>query len=675
MKPAKKPAGAVPDSLRDPLSGLRRAVIDRVLPQVDCGRFAIKRCVGDTLEVMADAFVDGHEVPRVRLMHRRRGAPAWEETEMTALGNDRWRGSFTLDELGIYEYTVIAWPDSWLSWKHDFERRVDAADVEVALAVAAEMIRKAADRAQADDAKRLRAIATELAGDAAPKHKHDTVLGAELQQLMLKYPAREAATLYGTVLPVIVDPPHARFSAWYELFPRSVRGDGTHGRLADVEAMLPQIAELGFDVLYLPPIHPIGITKRKGKNNALKAKPDDCGSPWAIGSIEGGHKSVHPELGTLDDVARLARAARLHGIELALDIAFQCSPDHPYVREHPQWFKHRPDGSVQFAENPPKRYEDIYPFNFDSEDWQALWHELESVFIFWIERGVHVFRVDNPHTKPFAMWEWMIGRLKADHPQLVFLSEAFTRPKVMHRLAKLGYTQSYTYFAWRNTKAELIEYFTELTKDPSREYFRPNVWPNTPDILTEVLQQGGRAAFMTRLVLAATLSANYGVYGPAFENLEHVARSPGSEEYLNSEKYQIRQWPRDKPGNLRSLMRTLNRIRRENAALQSDWSLAFHGVDNDQLLCFSKTTESNAIIVVVNLDHRWKQSGWVDLDLPAVGLKDGAPFIAHDLLTGAHYSWHGRRNYVSLDPDVLPAHVLRIEAAQPIAEILDARFG
>ena len=374
----KRPAGAVADTLRDPLNGLRRAVIDRVLPQVDCGRFAIKRCVGDTLEVMADAFVDGHEVPRVRLMHRRRAAPAWEETEMTALGNDRWRGSFTLHELGGYEYTVIAWPDSWLSWKHDFERRVDAADIEIALAVAAELIDQAAGRAPADDAKRLRAIATKLASEAAPKHRHDIVLGAELQQLMLKYPAREAATLYGTVLPVIVDPPYARFSAWYELFPRSVCGDGTHGRLADVEAILPQIAELGFDVLYLPPIHPIGITKRKGKNNALKAKPDDCGSPWAIGSIEGGHKSVHPELGTPDDVARLARAARLHGIELALDIAFQCSPDHPYAREHPQWFKHRPDGSVQFAENPPKRDQDIYPFNFDSQDWQALWHELKA---------------------------------------------------------------------------------------------------------------------------------------------------------------------------------------------------------------------------------------------------------------------------------------------------------
>lgn len=647
--------------------GLQRAVIDRVLPAVDGGRFAIKRSVGETLEVLADAFIDGHEVLRVVTRYRQAGENAWTEVEMTSEGNDRWRAPVPLEALGRIEYTVAAWPDHWLSWRHDFVRRIDTDDVDVALRMLAGLIEDAATRAQAGDAKRLRTVVRKIS-DGALDVRREAALTDTLDTLMRRYPARAHESTFAPVLTTVVDPPRARFSAWYELFPRSIRGDGTHGKLADVEAALPQIAELGFDVLYLPPIHPIGVTKRKGPNNALVAGPNDPGSPWAIGAQSadgksGGHKSVHPELGTVADLARLVAAARARGIEIALDIAFQCAPDHPYVEAHPQWFRHRPDGSVQYAENPPKKYEDIYPFDFDTEDWQALWTELESVFRFWIGHGVHVFRVDNPHTKPFAMWQWIIGRLKAEHPELIFLAEAFTRPKVMHRLAKLGFTQSYTYFAWRNSKTELVEYFSELAHDSSREYFRPNVWPNTPDILTEALQHGGRATFVSRLVLAATLSANYGVYGPAYEQMEHLPRSSGSEEYLHSEKYEIREWPRNSPGNLRPLMSQLNRIRRENSALHSDWSLRFIDTDNDLLLAYSKTSPDgeNMILVVVNLDQRWPQSGWLTLNLADYGLTPGTPFIAHDLLDSSRYEWNGARHYVALDPAKMPAHIFRIE--------------
>jgi starch synthase (maltosyl-transferring) len=487
-----------------------------------------------------------------------------------------------------------------------------------------------------------------------------------MNALIARYADRSRETLFEPALAVIVDPPLARFSAWYEMFPRATAG-ARHGTFKDCEARLTYVGELGFDVLYFPPIHPIGVTRRKGPNNVTQAEPGDPGSPWAIGSREGGHKAIHPALGTAEDFRRLVRTARARGIEVALDIAFQCSPDHPYVREHPEWFRHRPDGSVQYAENPPKKYEDIYPFNFETDTWQALWAELKSVFDHWIGEGVRVFRVDNPHTKPFAMWEWMIGEIKKAHPDVILLSEAFTRPKIMHRLAKLGYTQSYTYFAWRNTKAELTEYFTELARSPSRNYFRPNVWPNTPDILTAYLQQGGRAAFMTRLVLAATLSANYGIYGPAFELLEHEPREAGSEEYLNSEKYEIRNWDLDRRDSLRDFIGRVNRIRRENPALHEDWRLAFHATDNDQIICYSKSTpdHSNVIVVAVNLDPFHAHSAWVDLVLPELGLATGATYQVHDLLTDARFAWHGSRNYVGLDPQQVPAHVLRLEAARP----------
>jgi starch synthase (maltosyl-transferring) len=643
--------------------GRRRVVIESVRPEVDCGRFPAKRVVGDLVVVEADVFTDGHDRIACRLKYRGPGEAEWRETPMEPLANDRWRGRFQVDTLGRYEYTVAAWADRFLSFRHDLARRDDPADIELALRVGAELVRAAAARARGDDAARLADAAARLCSAEPLDARRALALSEMLCEAMMAYPDRRFETLYPRALPLVVDREKARFSAWYEFFPRSVADDdGAHGTFKTARERLAYVARLGFDVVYLPPIHPIGVTHRKGPNNRLDAGPDDPGSPWAIGSAEGGHKSVHPALGTLEDFRELVEHARRHGLEIALDIAFQCSPDHPYVREHPEWFRRRPDGTVQYAENPPKKYEDIYPFDFECDDWQSLWMELKSVFDFWIAQGVTIFRVDNPHTKPFAFWEWVIGEIKAEHPETLFLSEAFSRPRVMHRLAKAGFTQSYTYFTWRNTKHELIEYMTELAKHESREYFRPNLWPNTPDILHEYLQYGGRPAFMCRLVLAATLAASFGIYGPAFELLEDRAREPGSEEYLDSEKYQVRRWHLRDPRSLADLIARINRIRRDNPALQSDWSLEFHRIDNDQLICYSKRTEdlSNIVLVVANLDPHHVQSGYVELPLERFDLDVSRPYQVHDLLSGARYLWHGTRNFVALDPQRSPAHVFRL---------------
>jgi starch synthase (maltosyl-transferring) len=422
---------------------------------------------------------------------------------------------------------------------------------------------------------------------------------------------------------------------------------------------------MGFDVVYLPPIHPIGTTLRKGKNNSTESTSDDVGSPWAIGAREGGHKAIHPPLGTLADLQALVAAALERGMDVALDIAFQCSPDHPYVREHPEWFRKRPDGTVQYAENPPKKYQDIYPFDFETADWRALWRELTSVFTYWCEQGIRIFRVDNPHTKPFAFWEYCIGEVKSRYPEAIFLSEAFTRPKIMYRLAKLGFTQSYTYFTWRNTKAELTEYFTELAQTEVREFFRPNLWPNTPDILPEHLQTGGRGAFVARLVMAATLSSNYGIYGPAFETLEHVPREPGSEEYLNSEKYELKAWDFTRPDNLASVIAAVNRARREHRALQSNASLRFHPTDNERILCYSKRSDEDGkvIVVVVSLGYHGVERGFIDLPLTEWGIDPGRSFTVQDLLGGQTFTWKDARNFVELDGRNLPAHIFRVAQA------------
>jgi starch synthase (maltosyl-transferring) len=648
---------------QEDFDGRRRAAIESVQPAVDGGRFPVKRVAGDRVVVEADVFADGHDSIACVLLYRREGEARWSEAPMVFADNDRWRGEFQVPEPGRWRYTVAAWVDAFLTWRKDLEKRVEPADIELALAIGAELVAQAARRAKGADARALRGMAEKLQGGDGLEARRALALGEELAQLMGRYPDRRFATTYAPELPLLVDPPRARSSAWYELFPRSCAGEpGRHGTFRDCERWLDYVAELGFDVLYLPPIHPIGRVNRKGRNNALSARPEDPGSPWAIGSHEGGHKAVHPQLGTLEDFRRLVAAARARGIEIALDIAFQCAPDHPYVREHPEWFRWRPDGTVQYAENPPKKYQDIYPFDFECDQWRALWEELKSVFAFWIEQGVTIFRVDNPHTKPFAFWEWLIGEVKREHPEVIFLSEAFTRPKVMHRLAKLGFTQSYTYFPWRNTKAEIVEYFTELSQHASREYFRPNHWPNTPDILTAYLQHGGRPAFIARLVLAATLGANYGIYGPAFEHCENVPREPGSEEYLDSEKYEIRTWDLERPDSLRPLIAAVNRARRANPALQQDWNLVFIPVDNDELVCYAKYTDdrANVVIVAVNLDPHHKRSGWAEVPLERLGLAPDRAYEVEDLLGGETYLWQGARNYIELDPARLPAHVFRV---------------
>ncbi len=651
------------------LDGRKRVIIEKVSPEVDGGRFPIKRTTGETVVVEADVFTDGHDTLSCVVQYRKVGETAWRETPMRFLVNDRWRGQFRVAELGRYEYTITAWVDSFKSWRHDLERWVQAEDIAIALRIGEQVVGKASQRASGEDAKWLARRAKALLDDQDLEYRRQLGLDEELARLMMVYADRRLELSYGKHLAVVVDDERARFSTWYEMFPRSCSPvPGQHGTFKDCEEWLPRIAAMGFDVLYFPPIHPIGRSNRKGKNNTLTPEADDVGSPWAIGAAEGGHKDILPELGTLEDFRQLVRKAHEYGIDIALDIALQCAPDHPYVKQHPDWFRWRPDGTVQYAENPPKKYQDIYPFNFETDDWRALWQEIKSIFEYWIEQGVRIFRVDNPHTKPFAMWEWLISDIKQRTPNAIFLAEAFTRPKVMHRLAKLGYSQSYTYYAWRNARWELTEYLVELCQGPGREYFRPNFWPNTPDILTEALQFGGRPMFLSRLVMAATMTASYGIYGPAYEMMEHIAVKHGSEEYLDSEKYQIRQrggLPElDGPNSLRDFIARVNRIRKTNPALQSNWSLQIHPMDNEQLLCYSKATpdRTNVILVVVNLDPNYTQAGFTALKLEELGLSPHHPFQVSDLLTGARYTWNGPSNYVELNPNRMPAHVFRIHS-------------
>ena len=648
--------------------GRLRAVIDFISPVVDGGRFVAKRIAGEPVRIEAHCLTDGHDQLRAVLRWQAVNGTEPFEAEMTAQGNDVFTADFTPPVPGRYRCAVIAWVDHFESWRKELERRDDLSDIRVALLVGAGLAEEAAGRARGTDASGLAdwaAILRRAAGDRSVGIDSASLKALALDPARAMLAARHAdrSLADSAALELFADRKRAAFSSWYELFPRSASPEPKrHGNFADVQARLPYVAELGFDVLYFPPIQPIGHVNRKGPNNTLKARDEDVGSPWAIGSTEGGHKEILPQLGTLQDFKHLVSAARDLRLEIALDLAFQCAPDHPYVSAHPQWFKHRPDGSVQYAENPPKKYQDIYPFDFETEDWRALWDELKSVIEFWIDQGVRIFRVDNPHTKPFPFWEWVINEIQRVNPDVLFLAEAFTRPKVMHRLAKLGFSQSYTYFTWRNTKRDLTEYFTELARGPGRQYFRPNVWPNTPDILHETLQSGVRAAFAARLVLAATLSANYGIYGPTFELMESTPREPGSEEYRDSEKYQLRYWSLDRPDSLRSLIARINRVRRENPALHSDRSLRFCPIDNDQLIAYFKNDEpsGNSILVIVNLDPHNVQSGWIELDLVALQLEAQRPFQVHDLLSDQRYQWGGARNYVSLDPGRLPAHVFKL---------------
>ena len=650
-----------------PDTGLRRVIIEGIQPVIDAGRFPIKRTVGDRVVVEADIFTDGHDLLSAVLCYRWADEASWTEVAMAPLGNDRWQGRFHVSQLGRYCYTLQAWIDHFATWYQALHKRVEAEqEVEVELLIGAELIEAASQRAAGTDAVALQERARRLRmplGSGSIVEARRLLEDESLVKLMALYPDRRFATATPCEFPVVVERDKACFSTWYEMFPRSCAPvPGQHGTFKDCEARLPYLARMGFDVLYLPPIHPIGQVHRKGKNNATMATPDDPGSPWAIGAAAGGHMAVHPQLGTLEEFRDLLAKAQEYGIEIAIDIAFQCAPDHPYVQEHPEWFQWRPDGTVQYAENPPKKYEDIYPFRFETAHWQTLWEELKRIVGFWIEQGVHIFRVDNPHTKPLRFWEWLINEIKEAHPEIIFLSEAFTRPKVQYHLAKCGFTQSYTYFAWRHTKEEITRYFTELTQTDVREYFRPNLWPNTPDILTEYLQHGGRPAFLIRLVLAATLGASYGIYGPAFELCEHRPRFEGSEEYLDSEKYEIRSWDLEQPQSLKDFITRINRIRRENTALQSNQGLHFHPVDNPELLCYSKTTAdgSNVVLVVVNLSPYHGHHGWVELQLDTLGLDPTQPVQMHDELSDARYLWHGARHYVALQPQVVPAHIFRL---------------
>jgi len=703
-----------------PANGRRRVVIEDVSPQIDAGRHPVYRVVGDRLIVMAAIFADGKDELAARLLFRHSKDRRWSFAPMRATGNDLWSGAFTLDKLGGWCFTLLGWIDHFATWAAELKKRIaaqndlanaegtaettpslapnlgaglnvgsksSAQDLPLALRSGAALIRAAAQRARGNDAKRLRETAQRFEKLADEnRQNYEDPCDEEFLQLMGNYPDLANATRYEMELPVWVNRARARFSSWYEIFPRSASPiPGQHGTFRDVENQLTEISAMGFDIVYLPPIHPIGRTFRKGPNNTTNAGPDAPGSPWAIGDRaavanaplgaqatgdHGGHKSIHPQLGTFADFDNLVAAAMSQGVEIALDIAFQCSPDHPWVTEHPEWFTIRPDGSIQYAENPPKKYQDIYPLNFESPDWRGLWDELYSVFEFWVHRGVRVFRVDNPHTKALPFWDWCLNTLRGNYPDTIFLAEAFTRPRVMYGLAKRGFTQSYTYFTWRNSKVELQEYLEELTRPPVSEFFQPNFWPNTPDILHKTLQEGGRSAFMQRLILAATLSSSYGIYGPAYELVENAPARPEngraeSEEYLDSEKYEIRQRNRNAPNSLVPLIANLNRIRHANRALQSNASLHFHSVDNPQLICYSKSTADfdNTILVVVNLDSFNEQSGWTTLDLDQIGCSANESFLVEDLLNGAQYTWR-ERNYVDLRPGVQPAHIFRVNRIQ-----------
>ncbi len=668
-----------------PAAAPRRPVVEGVTPQVDGGRFPAKAAVGDEVVVEADCFADGHDLLACELRYQGPGQSGWSTAPMTPVGNDRWRGTFRVDQLGRYRFCVRAGVDRYATWRRNLLAWAEAGQqLRPELPVGRDLLSHAAARARNADQRVLAAAAASLAAadglespavvpdpDAGPNPGPDHGAGTHgtvgelvrseaLVELARRYRPPNGDTTSVPSYTVVVEPERARFSTWYELFPRSASPvPARPGTLADVAGRLDYLERLGIDVLYLPPIHPIGRTGRKGLDGSTIAGPEDPGSPWAIGSEAGGHTAIDPGLGTFEDFDALVAAAAERGIAVALDVAFQCSPDHPWVREHPEWFRHRPDGTIRYAENPPKRYEDIYPLDFETEAWWELWCALLDVVRFWIGHGVTVFRVDNPHTKPFAFWEWLIATVKEDHPEAVFLSEAFTRPSVMHRLAKLGFSQSYTYFAWRNTKWELETYMADLRAVAS--YFRPNFWPNTPDILTERLQTGGTAAFVSRLVLAATLAANYGVYGPAFELQEHVARAPGSEEYAGSEKYAVRHWDLDQADSLAGLMARLNETRHRHPALQRDDTLRFHATDNDQLIAYSKRSGSDVVLVVVNLDPRYRQSGWVDLGPLADGHDPaGGGWEVHDLLTDARFRWDGSHSFVILDPATVPAHVLSV---------------
>ncbi|MCD6062473.1 MAG: alpha,4-glucan--maltose-phosphate maltosyltransferase [Flavipsychrobacter sp.] len=643
--------------------GKKRVVIIDVSPQIENGRYPAKAVIGEPVTISANIFGDGHDEISASVLVKAKGDRVWKEFPMHFINNDRWEFKLVPEKAVFYQFQVLAWIDHFATWKKGLLKKIAAGqDVPIELEIGANIISEAAGSAKAKEKITLQKWAAQIKG-ASTEAAVEIVTDQQLELAVCNCRDKETTTVFPQILNIDVERKKAGFSTWYELFPRSAATEpGKHGTFKDVEKLLPRISRMGFDTVYFPPIHPIGEDKRKGRNNALTAKAEDPGSPWAIGSKLGGHKSIHPDLGTTKDFQSLVKAAKKLDIEIAMDIAFQCAPDHPYVKKHPQWFKWRPDGTVQYAENPPKKYEDILPFNFETDDWQGLWQELKSIFDFWIEKGINIFRVDNPHTKSLAFWEWVIPAVRKDNPQVIFLAEAFTRPRIMERLAKIGFTQSYTYFTWRESKKELEEYITELTQTDKRYYFRPSFWPNTPDILPPHLTHGGENAHIIRLLLAATLSASYGLYGPVYE-YGLTTPMPGKEEYIDNEKYEIKHWNWEEYTRIREMITRINRIRKENTALQSTWNIELAETTNDQVMCYGKAdiSNGNTLLIAINLDPYNTHSAMVRVPLEKLGIPTDAPYMVHDLLSGDKYQWQGEWNYVALNPHEMPAHIFKVE--------------
>ncbi|WP_158827991.1 alpha-1,4-glucan--maltose-1-phosphate maltosyltransferase [Mucilaginibacter lacusdianchii] len=642
--------------------GNRRVIITNVSPSVEGGLFPAKAVVNETITLSADVFGDGHDEIAASAFIKHKSDTQWTELPMQFMVNDHWQITFRAEKLGFYEFRIEGWEDHYTNWKKGLKKKYAAGqDIAVELQIGANLLKEAA-AAMPAQSKQILQWANQLAQTTNPEENVTLALSDDIAKVMYQYRNPELVTVYPTTFTIEVERTKAAYSTWYELFPRSTASEpGKHGTFKDVAKLLPRVAKMGFDTLYFPPIHPIGEKNRKGRNNSLTAGPEDPGSPWAIGNRLGGHKAIHPELGTLEDFKALIVEAEQHGIEIAMDIAYQCAPDHPYVKSNPQWFIWRPDGTVQYAENPPKKYEDILPFNFETDDWENLWKELKSVIDYWVDAGIRVFRIDNPHTKAFRFWQWMIGEVRVKTPEVIFLAEAFTRPRVMERLGKAGFNQSYTYFTWRNTKQELEEYMTELTKTEMRYFYRPNFWPNTPDILPPALIKGGENAHITRLILAATLSSSYGLYGPVYEfgiNAPHGAK----EEYVDNEKYEIKHWDWSAYTRIGEVITRVNRIRKQNPALHSTWNVEFAETTNDQIISYVKTDEDtgNSLIVVVNLDVFNTQSAQVKIPMPKLGLDYADTYVVRDLLSGSKYTW-GEFNFVELNPYQMPAHIFKVE--------------
>ncbi len=640
-------------------TGRQRVIIENVSPQVDNGLYPVKRTEGELLQVEADVFADGHDHVTPILLYRRAGEKKWQESPMSFISNDRWSGVFELNESGRYEYCIRAFINHSETWQADFRKRLNSGDdkeLELQLKIGIEYLLQI-QKKYAKSKSSVNKWIDKLNGAEA----NQFAAGVELEEFLEQYPLAFYETIYPKIFACVVHRKRTGFSAWYSFFPRSGSLEkNVHGTFSDCEKLLPRIKELGFDIVYFPPIHPIGTAFRKGKNNTLDIQPGEPGCPYATGSEIGGHKAILKELGTLGDFQKFIQTATDMGIEVAMDFAIQCSPDHPYVKDHPQWFKWRPDGTVQYAENPPKKYQDVLPLDFENEDWQNMWYELKSILEYWIGQGIRIFRVDNPHTKNFVFWQWCLEEIEGTFPDVIFLSEAFTRPRIMENLAKKGYHQSYTYFTWRNSKYELSQYMEELTQSNLREYFRPNFWPNTHDINPYILQSGHEPQYIIRFFLAATLSSNYGIFGPCFELMEHAAL-PGKEEYLDSEKYEVRHWDWNKRNKLMQIISLVNKARNENVALQFTNNYSSCYIDNDQMMAWVKVQGDNKIICVVNLEAYSKQSATLHLPVALIGKNEEESFVVKDLITGDQYTWTGSHHFVELDPYRLPFHLFRIE--------------